>query len=213
MRRARKILRKRRETATAARRQRLSRRDKEGKRQNRTLRSEPCPGWRGRVDLPAACFNQYNVPCVAAILLFEPIGLRPHPNKGLCSKMNEEQQALERELEIRNRELQEAHSHIAALEEKLLKLKQYRRELKLLKEERRTLRKSAERRIGQVLLAPYRVFEKPAKRVWKKLHQQKPTLGNSVAQSEYQQWFQPQRASAATPAYSRDDAGVAADAR
>ena len=109
--------------------------------------------------------------------------------------MNEEQQPLERELETRNRELQEAHSHIAALEEKLLKLKQYRRELKLLKEERRTLRKSAERRIGQVLLAPYRVFEKPAKRVWKKLHQQKPTLGNSVAQSEYQQWFQRHRAS------------------
>ena len=146
--------------------------------------------------MPAACFNQYNVPCVAAILLFEPIGFRPHSNKGLCSKMNEEQQALERKLEIRNRELQEAHSHIAALEEKLLKLKQYRRELKLLKEERRTLRKSAERRIGQVLLAPYRVFEKPAKRVWRKLQQQKPTLGNSVAQSEYQQWFQHHRASA-----------------
>ena len=110
--------------------------------------------------------------------------------------MNKELEALERKLEIRNRELAEAHSHIAALEEKLLKLKQYRRELKSLKEERRTLRKSPERRIGQVLLAPYRVLEKPAKTVWRKLHQQKPTLGNSVAQSEYQQWFQHHRASA-----------------
>ena len=109
--------------------------------------------------------------------------------------MNEELEALERKLEIRNRELAEAHSHIAALEEKLLKLKQYRRELKSLKEERRTLRKSPERRIGQVLLAPYRLLKKPAKRVWGKLHQQKPTLGNSVAQSEYQQWFQRHRAS------------------
>jgi O-antigen biosynthesis protein len=109
--------------------------------------------------------------------------------------MNKELEALERKLEIRNRELAEAHSHIAVLEEKLLKLKQYRRELKSLKEERRTLRKSPERRIGQVLLSPYRVLEKPAKTVWRKLHQQKLTLGNSVAQSEYQQWFQRHRAS------------------
>ena len=110
--------------------------------------------------------------------------------------MNKELEALERKLEIRNRELAEAHRHIAVLEEKLLKLKQYRRELKSLKEERRTLRKSPERRIGQVLLAPYRVLEKPAKTVWRKLHQQKPTLGNSVAQSEYQKWFEQHRASA-----------------
>jgi glycosyltransferase involved in cell wall biosynthesis len=109
--------------------------------------------------------------------------------------MNKERQALERKLEIRNRELAEAHSHIAVLEEKLLKLKEYRRELKSLKEERRTLRKSPERRIGQVLLAPYRILEKPAKTVLRKLHHQKPTLGNSVAQSEYQQWFQHHRAS------------------
>ena len=109
--------------------------------------------------------------------------------------MNKELEALERKLEIRNRELTEAHSHIAALEEKLLKLKQYRRELKSLKEERRTLRKSLERRIGQVFLAPYRVLERPAKTVWRKLHQQKRTPGNAVAQSEYEQWFQHHRAS------------------
>ena len=109
--------------------------------------------------------------------------------------MSNELEALERKLEIRNRELAEAHSHIAALEEKLLKLKQYRRELKSLKEERRTLRKSPERRIGQVLLAPYRVLEKPAKTVWRKLHRQKRTPKNPVGQSEYEQWFQRHRAS------------------
>lgn len=109
--------------------------------------------------------------------------------------MNKELEALERKLEIRNRELAEAHSHIAVLEEKLLKLKQYRRELKSLKEERRMLRKSPERRMGQVFLAPYRVLEKPVKTVWRRLHQQKPTLGTSVAQTEYQQWFQRHRAS------------------
>ena len=146
--------------------------------------------------MPATAFNQYNVSCVAAIQLFQPIGFRSDSNDGLCSKMNKELEALERKLEIRNRELAEAHRHIAVLEEKLLKLKQYRRELKSLKEERRTLRKSPERRIGQVLLAPYRVLEKPAKTVWRKLHQQKPTLGTSVAQSEYQKWFEQHRASA-----------------
>ena len=89
--------------------------------------------------------------------------------------MNEELEALERKLEIRNRELTEAHGHIAALEEKLLKLKQYRRELKFLKEERRRLRKSAERRVGQILLAPYRLLEKPARNIWRKVQQLKPT--------------------------------------
>ncbi|HEU4771601.1 MAG TPA: glycosyltransferase, partial [Candidatus Udaeobacter sp.] len=59
----------------------------------------------------------------------------------------------------------------------------------------RTLRKSPERRIGQVFLAPYRVLQRPVKTVWRKLHRHKPTLGNSVAQTEYQQWFQRHRAS------------------
>jgi glycosyltransferase involved in cell wall biosynthesis len=108
--------------------------------------------------------------------------------------MNKELEALERRLEIRNRELAEAHSHIAVLEEKLLKLKQYRRELKSLKEERRTLRKSPERRIGQVLLAPYRLPEKLAKTVWQKFHRPNSNA-QRTAQSEYQQWFQHHRAS------------------
>ena len=110
--------------------------------------------------------------------------------------MNEELQALERKLEIRNRELTEAHGHIAALEEKLLKLKRYRRELKFLKEERRRLRESAERRVGQILLAPYRLLEKPAKRLWRKVQQLKPTRGKPTAPTEYQQWFEEHRASA-----------------
>src|SRR4051812_8293948 len=193
--------------ATAAQRQRRIRRDKGGKRKNRTLRrwigfseddelfGERVPPSGGRVDLPATAFNQYNVRCVAAILSFDPTGSSAYANKELASKMSNELEALERRLEIRNRELTQAHSHIAALEEKLLKLKQYRRELKSLKEERRRLRESPDRRIGQVLLAPYRFLQKPAKAVWKKLHQRKPTLGNSVAPSEYQRWFEQHRAS------------------
>jgi len=53
--------------------------------------------------LPATAFNQYNVSCVAAIQLFQPIGFRSHSNDGLHSKMNKELEALERKLEIRNR--------------------------------------------------------------------------------------------------------------
>src|SRR5262245_66510182 len=108
--------------------------------------------------------------------------------------MNKELEALERKLEIRNRELTEAHSHIAVLEEKLLKLKRYRRELKLLKEERRRLRESAERRVGQILLAPYRLLEKPAKKVWRKIQQQKSTGRKPAAPTEYQKWFEKRRA-------------------
>ena len=155
--------------------------------------------------MPATAFNQYNVSCVAAIQLFQPIGFRSHSNNGLCGKMNKELEALERKLEIRNRELAEAHSHIAVLEEKLLKLKQYRRELKSLKEERRTLRKSPERRIGQILLAPYRVLEKPAK---DSLEKASPAEAERSGNSDCTE-----RIPAMVSASSREYAGVAADAR
>jgi glycosyltransferase involved in cell wall biosynthesis len=99
-----------------------------------------------------------------------------------------------RSLQIRGSELEGAHRHIAVLEEKLLKLKEYRRELKLLKEQRQTLRKSPERRVGQILLAPYRLPEKLAKTFWKKLRRPARVRGRSVAPSEYQQWFERHRA-------------------
>ncbi len=109
--------------------------------------------------------------------------------------MNKELEALERKLEIRNRELAEAHRHIASLEERLLKLKQYRRELKLLKEERRRLRESAERRVGQMFLAPYRVFEKVPKRVWRMFRSKKRMRARYTEPTEYQKWFVQHRAS------------------
>ena len=70
------------------------------------------------------------------------------------ARLNRALSDLKGSLQIRCSELEGAHRHIAALEEKLLKLKEYRRELKLLKEQKRTLRKSPERRVGQRLLAP-----------------------------------------------------------
>ena len=101
---------------------------------------------------------------------------------------------LKRTFQIRGSELEGAHRHIAALEEKLLKLKEYRRELKLLKEQKQTLRKSPERRVGQILLAPYRLPEKLAKTVWRKLHRPARERRRSVVSSEYEEWFRRHRA-------------------
>jgi GT2 family glycosyltransferase len=98
--------------------------------------------------------------------------------------------------QIRGSELEAAHRHVAALEEKLLKLKEYRRELKSLKEQRQMLRKSPERRIGQMLLAPYRLPEKLVKAIGKKLHPLAAKSMRSAAPTEYQKWFEQHRASA-----------------
>jgi GT2 family glycosyltransferase len=98
--------------------------------------------------------------------------------------------------QIRGSELEAAHRHVAALEEKLLKLKEYRRELKSLKEQRQMLRKSPERRIGQMLLAPYRLPEKLVKAIGKKLHPRAAKSMRSAAPTEYQKWFEQHRASA-----------------
>src|SRR5262249_18607683 len=180
--------------ATAARRRRLSRRDKGGKRQNRTLRSGRCPGRRGRVDLPAACFNQYNVAVSS-----------PSPDSfdsDTVAELNAKLRALQRTLHMRGAELEEAHRHIAGLEEKLLKLKEYRRELKRLEEERQRLRKSAERKVGQILLAPYRLPTRLAKTVWKRFNRERKKL----AITEYQKWFEQHRAKAQDLQRMRDQA-------
>src|SRR5206468_7854297 len=91
--------------------------------------------------------------------------LVPAAMENALARVNKQFSALQARLQVRDAELKEAHRHIAALEEKLLKLKEYRRELRLLKEQKQTLRKSPERRVGQVLLAPYRLPEKLAKTV------------------------------------------------
>ena len=65
-------------------------------------------------------------------------------------------------------ELEAADRHIASLEEKVLKLKEAKRELKQLKAEKQALRKSPERKIGQVLLAPYRLPQKLVREVRKR---------------------------------------------
>src|SRR5215813_13823644 len=114
--------------------------------------------------------------------------------------------ALTRALEIRGAELEDAHRHIAAVEEQLLKLKEYRRELKTLKEQKQTLRRSPERRIGQILLAPYRLPEKLLKGIWKRFRRRQQTGTERAPSTEYQKWFQQHRASAEDLERMRDEA-------
>jgi GT2 family glycosyltransferase len=122
------------------------------------------------------------------------------------ARLNRQLGALRRILEMRGSELEGAQRHIASLEEKLLKLKEYRRELRLLNEQRQTLRKSPERRVGQVLLSPYRLPAKLAKTVWQKFHRQKRKPRKSTTPSEYQKWFEQHRASAQDLKRIRDEA-------
>jgi GT2 family glycosyltransferase len=137
----------------------------------------------------------------------EPLALVPAMEAALA-RLNTQLNAIQRTVRLRNSELEGAHRHIAALEEKLLKLKEYRRELKLLRAERLSLRKSPERRLGQVFLAPYRLPEKLVKTVWKKLHRIEGKPRRSTSPSEYQQWFQRHRAGARDLERMRDEVRV-----
>jgi glycosyltransferase involved in cell wall biosynthesis len=137
------------------------------------------------LDPGAVCLRRQ--PSVAAGALTQAV-------ETAFARFNRALSDLKRSLQIRGSELEGAHRHIAALEEKLLKLKEYRRELKLLKEQKQTLRKSPERRVGQILLAPYRLPEKLVKTVWKKLNRPARERRRYIGSSEYQKWFERHRA-------------------
>src|SRR6185295_15909487 len=102
------------------------------------------------------------------------------------SHINAELRRLRRTLQTRMSELEAADHHIAQLEDKVLKLKETKRDLKQLKAEKQALRKSPERKIGQVVLAPYRLPQKLIREVRKRL----PSSDReSPATSEYQRWL------------------------
>jgi GT2 family glycosyltransferase len=122
------------------------------------------------------------------------------------ARLNTQLSALQRSFQIRRSELEAGHRHIAAVEEKLLKLKEYRRELKLLREQRQQLRKAPERRVGQLLLAPYRLPEKLVKTIWKKLQPRRVTSKRLLAATEYQKWLERHRASASDLNQMRSEA-------
>lgn len=108
--------------------------------------------------------------------------------------MSSEIAALKRSLHKRRSELEAAERHIAELEEKLFKLKQVAREVKQLNQEKQALRKSPERRIGQVLLAPYRLPQKLFRALLPRKHGADHNALASEEALQYQRWFERHRA-------------------
>jgi GT2 family glycosyltransferase len=92
---------------------------------------------------------------------------------------------------VSNEELRAAEAHIARLEEELLRLKDVKRDLQVLREEHRRLRRSAEGRIAKIFSAPFRLFR-----------QRQST--EAVAQDEYGRWFARHRVSAEEAAKLRE---------
>jgi GT2 family glycosyltransferase len=123
-----------------------------------------------------------------------------------AARLAEEVHILERTLRTRISELEDADRHIAALEEKVLKLKEAKREIKQLKQEKQALRKSPERKVGQVLLAPYRLPQKLFREVRKQIRPPSQLKQPSAAAAEYQEWLNRHRVSAAQAAGFREDA-------
>lgn len=108
-------------------------------------------------------------------------------------RLNTQLRRLRRTLRTRMSELEAADRHIARLEEKVLKLKQAKRDLKQLKAEKHALRKSPERKVGQVLLAPYRLPQKLIREVRKRFGGPVKVKDPALSPNEYQQWLQKRR--------------------
>jgi len=83
---------------------------------------------------------------------------------------------------VNREELRAAEACIARLEEELLRLKDVKRELQLLREEHRRLRRSAEGRVAKILSAPFRLFRRRQ-------------LTEAIEQDEYGRWFARHRVS------------------
>jgi O-antigen biosynthesis protein len=92
---------------------------------------------------------------------------------------------------VQSEELRAAEAHIARLEEELLRLKDVKRELQLLREEHRQLRRSAEGRVAKILSAPFRLFRRRQ-------------LTEAIEQDEYGRWFARHRVSAEEAAKLRE---------
>lgn len=107
------------------------------------------------------------------------------------ARINQQMRGLERTLRTRMSELEAADRHIAKLEEKVLSLKEAKKELKQLKQEKQALRKCPERKIGQVILAPYRLPQKLFREVGKRLQPPPADAPREAVDSasDYQAWL------------------------
>jgi GT2 family glycosyltransferase len=111
------------------------------------------------------------------------------------ARIQRQVRGLERSLRTRMAELEAADHHISKLEEKLLKLKEAKQQLKQLKAEKQALRKSPERKVGQVLLAPYLLPQRLVRGIRKRFP--KGAKPGPKTPSEYQAWFETHRTQAA----------------
>src|SRR5216110_788897 len=84
---------------------------------------------------------------------------------------------------MKGEELRAAEAHIARLEEELLRLKDVKHDLQVLREEHRRLRRSAEGRVAKILSAPFRLFRRRQRT-------------DATEQDEYGRWFARHRVSA-----------------
>ena len=110
------------------------------------------------------------------------------------ARLNERLRGLERTLRTRMSELEGADRHIAKLEDKIVELKEAKKQLKILKAEKQALRKSPERKVGQLLLAPYLLPKKLIREVQKRRgNSTKPAIASAT---EYQKWFERHRTKA-----------------
>ena len=114
---------------------------------------------------------------------------------------------LERSLRTRMAELEAADRHISKLEEKLLKWKEAKRQVKQLKAEKHALRKSPERKVGQVLLAPYLLPQKLVREVRKRFPKTQKRSGAPKPSTDYQVWFERHRVKPEDMAAMREEAG------
>src|SRR5437660_6252664 len=92
---------------------------------------------------------------------------------------------------VKGEELRAAEAHIARLEEELLRLKDVKRDLQVLREEHRRLRRSTEGRVAKILSAPFRLFRRRQ-------------LTQAGEQDEYGRWFARHRVSAEEAAKLRE---------
>jgi glycosyltransferase involved in cell wall biosynthesis len=92
---------------------------------------------------------------------------------------------------VQGEELRAAEAHIARLEEELLRLKDVKHELQILREEHQRLRRGAEGRVAKILSAPFRLFRR-----WQRT--------DATEQDEYGRWFAGHRVSAEEAAKLRE---------
>jgi glycosyltransferase involved in cell wall biosynthesis len=92
---------------------------------------------------------------------------------------------------VKGEELRAAEAHIARLEEELLRLKDVKHDLQVLREEHRRLRHSAEGRVAKILSAPFRLFRRRQRT-------------DATEQDEYGRWFARHRVSAEEAAKLRE---------